>query len=89
MHLFNLLLIVQLPYLILLLHFVDLNMAEVEEIVTKTDLPEIKMFGRWSTDDVQVSDISLTVSECRSRNTDIIKLEKFTIIAKCVFQQLV
>ena len=24
--------------------------------------PEIKLFGKWSTDDVQVSDISLTVS---------------------------
>jgi hypothetical protein len=38
------------------------NMAEVEELVVKTELPEIKMFGRWSTDDVQVSDISLTVN---------------------------
>ena len=26
------------------------------------ELPEIKLFGKWSTDDVQVSDISLTVS---------------------------
>ena len=26
------------------------------------ELPEIKVFGKWSTDDVQVSDISLTVS---------------------------
>lgn len=26
------------------------------------DLPDIKLFGRWSTSDVQVSDISLTVS---------------------------
>lgn len=25
--------------------------------------PEIKLFGRWSSSDVQVSDISLTVSE--------------------------
>ena len=24
--------------------------------------PEIKLFGKWSTEDVQVSDISLTVS---------------------------
>ena len=27
------------------------------------ELPEIKLFGKWSTDDVQVSDISLTVSK--------------------------
>ena len=26
------------------------------------ELPEVKLFGKWSTDDVQVSDISLTVS---------------------------
>lgn len=27
--------------------------------------PEIRLFGKWSTDDVQVSDISLTVSMSR------------------------
>ena len=26
------------------------------------ELPEIKLFGKWSSEDVQVSDISLTVS---------------------------
>ncbi len=26
------------------------------------EVPEIKLFGRWSADDIQVSDISLTVS---------------------------
>jgi hypothetical protein len=26
------------------------------------DTPEIKLFGKWSSSDVQVSDISLTVS---------------------------
>lgn len=26
------------------------------------ELPEIKLFNKWSSDDVQVSDISLTVS---------------------------
>ena len=30
--------------------------------VAVAELPEIKLFGKWSTDDVQVSDISLTVS---------------------------
>ena len=33
--------------------------AEQFAVVTT---PEIKLFGKWSTDDVQVSDISLTVS---------------------------
>ena len=32
--------------------------------VAVAELPEIKLFGKWSTDDVQVSDISLTVSYC-------------------------
>ena len=27
------------------------------------DLPEIKLFGKWSSEDVQVSDISLAVSD--------------------------
>ena len=26
------------------------------------EVPEIKLFGKWSADEVQVSDISLTVS---------------------------
>lgn len=30
--------------------------------VAASEIPEIKLFGRWSSDDVQVSDISLTVS---------------------------
>ena len=28
------------------------------------EMPEIKLFGKWSPDDVQVNDISLTVSVC-------------------------
>lgn len=42
--------------------------AAVEEIEADaaygatTELPEIKLFGRWSCDDVDVSDISLAVS---------------------------
>ena len=32
------------------------------EQYTVVAVPEIKLFGKWSTDDVQVSDISLTVS---------------------------
>lgn len=29
---------------------------------TTTEIPEIKLFGRWSCDDVHVSDMSLAVS---------------------------
>lgn len=31
-----------------------------------TELPEIKLFGRWSCDDVDVSDMSLAVSNTHS-----------------------
>lgn len=34
------------------------------------ELPEIKLFGRWSCDDVQISDMSLTV---RNSNIDLKK----------------
>ena len=38
-------------------------MAETwDEPVVNTEVPEIKLFGKWSSEDVQVSDISLTVS---------------------------
>ena len=33
-----------------------------EQIAAVPEIPEIKLFGKWSSDDVQVSDISLTVS---------------------------
>lgn len=38
--------------------------TEAEGIVYETtaELPEIKLFGRWSCDEVSVSDISLAVS---------------------------
>lgn len=38
---------------------------EVEDVVyaAAAELPEIKLFGRWSCDDVHVSDMSLAVSE--------------------------
>ena len=36
--------------------------AAVGEQYSVVAAPEIKLFGKWSTDDVQVSDISLTVS---------------------------
>lgn len=31
-------------------------------VVVAPEVQDIKLFGKWSTDDVQVSDISLTVS---------------------------
>ena len=33
-----------------------------EQAPAVAEMPEIKLFGKWSTEDVQVSDISLTVS---------------------------
>lgn len=43
----------------------DLTMESWEESTpVVAELPEIKLFGKWSTEDVQVSDISLTVSTC-------------------------
>lgn len=38
--------------------------AVVETVapVVNAELPDIKLFGRWSCDDVQVSDMSLQVS---------------------------
>lgn len=37
---------------------VNMDMAPVAQ---PAELPEIKLFGRWSCDDVQVSDMSLQV----------------------------
>lgn len=37
-------------------------------IPASAELPEIKLFGRWSCDDVQVSDISLQVILTCSRS---------------------
>ena len=42
-----------------------LQMAAVEnwdDAPVVAEVPEIKLFGKWSADEVQVSDISLTVS---------------------------
>ena len=36
--------------------------AEESPVVVAPEVQDIKLFGKWSTDDVQVSDISLTVS---------------------------
>ena len=33
-----------------------------DEPAAVAEVPEIQLFGKWSSDDVQVSDISLTVS---------------------------
>lgn len=34
----------------------------VQPVVSAAELPDIKLFGRWSCDDVQVSDMSLQVN---------------------------
>ena len=33
-----------------------------ETVAPASEIPEIKLFGKWASEDVQVSDISLTVS---------------------------
>lgn len=37
-----------------------------ENVAPMTDVPEVKLFGKWTSEDLQVSDISLTVgiSKC-------------------------
>jgi len=54
-------------YLFILSMFVSAIMSDdwgVDEspVVVAPEVQDIKLFGKWSTDDVQVSDISLTVS---------------------------
>lgn len=39
------------------------QVVETVAPVVNAELPDIKLFGRWSCDDVQVSDMSLQVSE--------------------------
>ena len=54
----------------ILLFFVSVIMSEdwgaaddaAAPVVVAPEVQDIKLFGKWSTDDVQVSDISLTVS---------------------------
>lgn len=36
-------------------------MADWETVPVGAESPEIKLFGKWSTDDVQINDISLQV----------------------------
>lgn len=38
------------------------QVAETVAPVVTAELPDIKLFGKWSCDDVQVSDMSLQVS---------------------------
>lgn len=42
----------------------DVAIDAEEEVITRAaaELPEIKLFGRWSCDDVNVKDMSLSVS---------------------------
>lgn len=37
--------------------------VETAAPIVNAELPDIKLFGRWSCDDVQVSDMSLQVSK--------------------------
>ena len=36
--------------------------AHTSQVADITEIPEIKLFGKWSADDVQIGDISLQVS---------------------------
>ena len=40
----------------------DFGSVEEPAVAAAPEIQDIKLFGKWSTDDVQVSDISLTVS---------------------------
>lgn len=40
----------------------DWGAVDDAPVVSAPEVPDIKLFGKWSTEDVQVSDISLTVS---------------------------
>lgn len=42
--------------------------ADTIPVAQPPELPEIKLFGRWSCDDVQVSDMSLQVKKASSSN---------------------
>ena len=58
---------IYLVFLLIISIFVSVIMADdwgVDEspVVVAPEVQDIKLFGKWSTDDVQVSDISLTVS---------------------------
>lgn len=43
-------------------------MTEWETAPAVAETPEIKLFGKWSTDDVQINDISLQVSDVSHRS---------------------
>jgi len=41
---------------------------ELEKDIGVSEAPEVKLFGKWTTSDVQINDISLTVSSsCNSK----------------------
>jgi len=41
---------------------------ELERDIGVSEAPEVKLFGKWTTSDVQINDISLTVSSsCNSK----------------------
>lgn len=39
----------------------QISVADPSLVVQSAELPDIKLFGKWSCDDVQVSDMSLQV----------------------------
>lgn len=47
------------------------QVVETVAPVVNAELPDIKLFGRWSCDDVQVSDMSLQVRAPPSSNDEL------------------
>lgn len=45
--------------------FLPFAVTEWENAPAVAETPEIKLFGKWSTDDVQINDISLQVTSNR------------------------
>ena len=63
---------------------------EFEPEVAVSDIPEVKLFGKWTTSDVQINDISLTVMLLVLNSQIVIndchvKKEIFHIMSKLLF----
>ena len=40
---------------------------DIDTEVAVSEIPEIKLFGKWTTSDVQINDISLTVNSASAK----------------------
>lgn len=55
------------------------QIVETVAPVVAAELPDIKLFGRWSCDDVQVSDMSLQVRQFNFKSVEIFINHSFRI----------